>query len=78
MKKVVFFCFHLISSALGKRGMKVVGSTLNGSLLLKLNQSKPLGIKGKVISIPRDEVIFRRLQFLENGRLRNVLFWQML
>lgn len=74
MKKVVFFCFHLISSALGVRGMKVVGSTLNGSVLLKLNQSKPLGIKGKVISIPRDEVIFRNLQFFGEWEIEECSF----
>lgn len=54
--------------------MKVVGSTLNGSLLLKLNQSKPLGIKGKVISIPKDEVMFRSLQFFGEWEIEECSF----
>lgn len=74
IKKLAIYGFHLGFSAMGVRGAKVVGSTLNRSSLLKLNQSSPLGIKGKVISIPRDEVIFRSLRFFGEWEIEECLF----
>jgi len=47
IQKLPIYGFHLGFSAMGKRGAKVVGSTLNGSLLLRLNWSTTFGDQGQ-------------------------------
>lgn len=74
IRKLAIYGFHLGFSAMGIRGAKVVGSTRSRSSLLKLNRSSPLGIKGKVIQIPKDEVIFRSLRFFGMWEIEECLF----
>jgi FkbM family methyltransferase len=62
-------------------GARVVGVTPSGNTLLELNKNYPLGLKGTVLELPKDEVIFEYVrrrglweleesEFLAHGLLR--------
>jgi len=48
---------------MGKIGAKNIGTNQLGNALLRLNRDYPVGEKGFVIELPKDEVIFEQLQF---------------
>jgi FkbM family methyltransferase len=73
-QKLAIYILHIGLCALGIKGAKIVGSTSYGSMLLQLNLPKPLGMAGKVISVPRDEVMFRSLRFYGEWEIQECHF----
>ena len=55
----------ILGSNLGFFGAKVLGTTLSGNTLLKLNKNYSLGKKGFILELPRDQVIFSSIR--KNG-----------
>ena len=56
MRQIVFL-------RIGKIGAKNIGTNEIGNTLLRLNRDYPVGKKGFIIELPKDEVIFEKLQF---------------
>jgi FkbM family methyltransferase len=53
----------LVFLKLGRIGARVIGTNQVGNTLLRLNRDYPVGKKGFVIELPRDEVIFNQLKY---------------
>lgn len=55
----------ILGSNLGFYGAKVLGTTLSGNTLVKLNKNYAVGKKGFILELPRDQVIFSSIR--KNG-----------
>lgn len=61
IRKWLYVVMNIVSNAgnlLGLLGARVIGISSNGNVILQLNKSYALGLKGAVLELPRDQVIF--------------------
>jgi FkbM family methyltransferase len=77
MRKWIYFVKNLIlysSSICGFSGAKNVGISPSGNNFLKLNKNYPLGHKGTIIELPKDNVIFKYVRLRGNWELEESKF----
>jgi FkbM family methyltransferase len=52
-----------ISALFNLSGAKLVGITVNGAGLMRLNRNYALGSKGSIVEVPLDDLIFNKIRF---------------
>lgn len=55
-------------------GCQFAGEHTSGNSILKLNKKSPLGLKGDLIFMPKDEVMYRNVKFFGKWELEESLF----
>jgi FkbM family methyltransferase len=72
--RILVRAFWVMGSNLSFTGAKTVGQLENGNTLLRLNRSSPLGAKGDIISLPKDQVIFDCIKLKAKWELKECKF----
>jgi hypothetical protein len=63
-----------LGSHLGINGAKLIGFNSNGNAQLRLNTDGVLGLKGTILELPKDDVIYKSVQRAGNWELDECVF----